>query len=435
MGKGNSEEQRTLRRNIRDMPGTAWFLTVGIFINRAGSFVILFLALYLTRQLEFSAVQAGAAVAAYGVGEVLAGGLGGDLADRLGRRITIIASMLLSSASLLVLSQATRYDVIVAMAFVVGLVSEMYRPASTALVADLVPKGQRVTTFAVVRLASNLGFAIGSAVAAFLAAHSFQLIFAADAGSSALFALIAVVALPADRPRKEEGAPPARAGYRQMLRDRAFMYVAIAVVLITFVYYQQLVGVPLRIREVGLSNADFGLLLTFNGLLVVFFELPISSITMRHDARRVLALGFALVGIGFSVVGMASTMPMFLAAVLIWSVGEMIGAPVSYAYVADVAPPGMQGRYQGVFGLAWGSGAVTGPLLAGAFLPEDAGIFWPMLAVLGLMAAFLVLLSRARPKPPGAQTSLEPPPEAVPSAEGPTGEPYPLSGWQDGAAG
>ena len=152
MGKGNSEEQRTLRRNIRDMPGTAWFLITGIFINRAGSFVILFLALYLTRQLHLSAVQAGTALAAYGVGEVLAGGLGGDLADRLGRRITIITSMLLSSASLIALSQAHRYDVIVGTAFVVGLVSEMYRPASSALVADLVPKGQRVTTFAMVRL-------------------------------------------------------------------------------------------------------------------------------------------------------------------------------------------------------------------------------------------------------------------------------------------
>ena len=383
MGKGNSAEQRTLRRNIRDMPGTAWFLTVGIFINRAGSFVILFLALYLTRHLGFSAVQAGTALAAYGVGEVLAGGLGGDLADRLGRRITIIASMLLSSAALIALSQAKRYDVIVGMAFIVGLVSEMYRPASTALVADLVPKGQRVTTFAVVRLASNLGFAIGSAVAAFLAARSFQLIFAADAASSALFALIAVVTLPADRPRKEERTRAADDGYRQMFRDRAFMSVVVAAVLITFVYYQELLGMPLRVRELGLSNADFGLLLTFNGLLVVLFELPISSITMRHDARRILALGFALVGIGFSLMGAASTMPMLLFAVLIWSVGEMIGAPVSYAYVADVAPPGMQGRYQGVFGLAWGSGAVTGPLLAGAFLPEDAAIFWPLLAVLG----------------------------------------------------
>src|SRR5262249_43897104 len=194
------------------------------------------------------------------------------------------------------------------------------------------------------------------------------------------------------------------------------MFVVVAAILITFVYYQELLGMPLRVREVGLSNADFGLLLTFNGLLIVLFELPISSITMRYDARVMLALGFALVGIGFSLIGAASTMPLLLGTVLIWSIGEMIGAPVSYAYVADVAPPAMQGRYQGGFGLAWGSGAVTGPLLAGAFLPEGAAIFWPLLAVFGLVAAFLVLLSRRRQRPSAATSSFEPPPEAIPSS-------------------
>jgi MFS family permease len=363
------------------------------------------------------------------VGEVLAGFLGGDLADRLGRRITIIGSMLLSSASLLALSQVQRYDLIVGTAFVVGVASEMYRPASTALVADLVPEGQRVTSFAVMRLASNLGFAGGSALAAFLASRSFQLIFAADAGSSALFALLAVLTLPADRPRGEAGTPRRLPGYRSMLGDRPFMFVVVAAILITFVYYQLALGLPLRVREVGLSPADFGLLLTFNGALIVLLELPLSSVTMRHDPRKVLALGFLLVGVGFALVGWATTMPMFLGAVAIWSLGEMLGAPVSYAYVADVAPPEMRGRYQGVFGLAWGSGAITGPAIAGALLPGRGAFFWPLLAVLGLVAACLALLSRSRQGPAGPTLGLERPlAEAIPSAEGFPGEPYPSGG-------
>jgi len=182
------------------MPAPAWFLTFGVFINRSGSFVILFLVLYLTR-LGFPASHAGTAAAAYGVGELVAGILGGDMADRIGRRATIVSSMLVSSASLIVLSQLTTYEGIVATTFVVGLSSEMFRPASAALVADLVPEGQRVTAFAVLRLASNVGFALGSALAAFLVSRSFQWIFAADAGSSALFALIAVLTLPDDPPR------------------------------------------------------------------------------------------------------------------------------------------------------------------------------------------------------------------------------------------
>src|SRR5262249_62215147 len=127
--------------------------------------------------------------------------------------------------------------------------------------------------------------------------------------------------------------------------------------------------------------------------------------------------------------------PRLLGTVLIWSIGEMIGAPVSYAYVADVAPPGMQGRYQGVFGLAWGSGAVTGPLLAGAFLPEDAAIFWPMLAVFGLVAAFLVLLSRRRQRTSAAPSSFEPPPETIPSPAGLPREPHPPGGGPGGRGG
>ena len=100
-----------------------------------------------------------------------------------------------------------------------------------------------------------------------------------------------------------------------------------------------------------------------------------------------LAIGFLLVGIGFALTGSATTMPALLGTWPIWSLGEMIGAPVSYAYVADLAPPDLRGRYQGIFGLAWGSGAVTGPAIAGALLPEAAAVFWPLLGVLGLASA------------------------------------------------
>lgn len=416
------------------MPSAAWFMTVGVFVNRFGSFVILFLALYLTRQLHFSATEAGTGVAAYGVGEVLAGGAGGDLADRIGRRNTIALSMLGSAASLIALSQASSFRAIVALAFVIGLTSEMYRPACAALAIDLVPEGGRITVFAVLRLASNLGFAAGSALAGFFADHSFLWLFLADAASSALFAIIAVLALPADSGhRAEEGEGP-KPGYLALVSDRAFLLLLVSAAFITFVYYQELVGVPLHVRAVGLSNADFGLLLTFNGGLVVLLELPLSSITMRLPPRQMLALGFLLVGVGFGLTGAAKSMPMLLATVAIWSAGEMIGAPVSYAYVADIAPKHMRGRYQGIFGLAWGSGAVTGPALGAFLLGSNSMLFWPLLAVLGVAAAGLVLVGRASGaaimqaeetavRPGGPGPAAQPAPQEIPPGEGPAIEP------------
>ena len=377
------------------MPGAAWFMTVGVFVNRFGSFVILFLALYLTRQLHFSPTQAGTAVAAYGVGEVLAGGAGGDLADRIGRRNTITLSMLGSAAALIALSQASSFRAIVALAFVVGLMSEMYRPASAALAIDLVPEGGRVTVFAVLRLASNLGFAAGSALAGFFADHSFLWLFLADAASSALFAIIAVLALPADSgQRAEEGESP-KPGYRALLSDRAFLLLLVSAAFITFVYYQELVGVPLHVRAVR----------------VVERRLRAAADVQRRPRG---AAGAPPVVHHHATPAEADTGARVPAG------GRRVQPDRRGEHHADAPGDGRglvgrrddrrprelrvrgrhraeahAGRYQGIFGLAWGSGAVTGPALGAFLLGRNSMLFWPLLAVLGVAAAGLVLVGRA----------------------------------------
>src|SRR5204863_1330894 len=82
-------ERRTMRRNIRELPAAAWVLVAGNFVNWFASFAITFLTLFLTRR-GFSVPQAGVALAAYGGGELAAAGLGGHLADRIGRRTTMV---------------------------------------------------------------------------------------------------------------------------------------------------------------------------------------------------------------------------------------------------------------------------------------------------------------------------------------------------------
>jgi len=199
--------------------------------------------------------------------------------------------------------------------------------------------------------------------------------------------------------------------------------------LITFVYYQQIYALPLRVVDhLGFSKADFALLLTLNGALVVILELPISSLTMHRNPRRMLALGFLLVGVGYALTGAATTWPMLAGTVVIWSFGEMIGAPVSYSYVADLAPPEIGGRYQGLFGLAWGTGAVTGPLLGGLLLQGDSMLFWPLLGVVGALAAAMVAAVRPRRWTEGTTIGFDAIPEAMPSPEGLPGEPFPQPG-------
>ncbi len=391
--------RRTLRRNIRELPRPAWILIAGSFINRFGSFVVPFLVLYLRGQ-GFSIAQAGVAVAAYGGGEVIAGPIGGWLADRLGRRSTIAISTFSSAAAMIGLYLVHTYVAIVALAFVAGLVSEARRPASLALLTDLVPDGQRVTVFAVLRLAESVAFAGGIALGGFLANTTFAWLFVGDAASSIVYGTIAMTLLPEGHGPgaaiSDEVATGARhpAGYGGILADRAFAIFLIATVLLAFVYFQQLATLPLHVRASGLSNAQFGLLLSLNGVLLVIFELPLSSWTMHRPQRQMIGLGFLLVGLGFGLTAMAHSFATLALTVAIWTAGEMVAAPVSYAYVADIAPQDMRGRYQGLYGLAFGSGAIIGPALGTFLYSLSPTAFWSLCGALGLVSALLALAGR-----------------------------------------
>src|ERR1041384_2424415 len=166
------ETKLSLRENLRALPRAAWILFFGMFLNKFGTFVLPFLAIYMTR-LGYTNTQAGTAYGAYGMGTLAACLLGGYLADQLGRRKTIVLSMFSGALMMLCLSQARSFASIVVLAGAVGLAGELYRPASSALLADLVPAGQRVTAFAAYRMSFNAGWAFGPATAGLLAKHSF----------------------------------------------------------------------------------------------------------------------------------------------------------------------------------------------------------------------------------------------------------------------
>jgi MFS family permease len=401
-------DRRTLRRNVRELPATAWFLIGGSFINRFGSFVVPFLVLYL-RSKGFSIAQAGTAVAAYGGGEVIAGGIGGYLADRIGRRFTIAVSMFSSAAAMIALSQVRGYWLILTIAFLAGLVSEARRPAALATLTDVVPEGQRITAFAIFRLVENVGFAGGIALGGFLANTSFLWLFFGDAASSVAYGVVALAALPDSRAEAPaEGGR--REGYRQVFADRAFVVFLAATVLLSFVYFQQLAALPLHVIAHGLSNADFGLLLAFNGVLVILFELPLTSLTMRRPQRQMIAGGFLLVGLGFGLTAIANSLFALFGTVAIWTLGEMIAAPVGYAYVADIAPAHLRGRYQGLYGTSFSSGAIVGPALGTLLYARGEMGFWILCGGLGAASALLALTGRqpaSTSRPPGPRSIKE----------------------------
>jgi MFS family permease len=384
----------TLREGIRSLPRPVWILCAGTFVNRFGTFVAVFLVLYL-RDRGYSIAESGLVVSFYGIGNVVAAGLGGWVADRFGRRNALALSMFSSAATLLLLSQATALPLIIVLTTLAGLTGEMYRPAAAALLTDLTPPGERIPAFALNRLAINAGFAAGPAVAGLLAESSFLLLFVGDALTSAAFGVLALVALP-EGVRVRRGEERRGEAIRAIFRDRMFLLFLVSSVLGAFVYFQAQTTFPLHVEASGLSAADYGLLISLNGIAIVLFELPVVSITQRYPYRPVLVLGSLLVGLGFALNAFANDLPELGFTVLVWTLGEIIYAPVAAAYVADLAPEHLRGRYQGAWGLTWGLAFVLAPGLGAAIYAWNPDGLWLTCGLLGLLAALLLLEQRPR---------------------------------------
>ena len=383
----------TLRSSLSALPRATWFLFLGAFLNKFGGFVVPFLAIYLTSR-GYSLADAALAISAYGVGNLLATLIGGFLADHLGRRSTIMLSMFTAAAAMMALSFARSLPAVIVLALFAGLTGELYRPASSALLADLVPTGgDRITAFSAYRLAFNAGWAFGPATAGLLAGHGFFWLFVGDAATSVLFGLVALIALPKGRP---PGGPASdwRTALRTLASDRDLHRVLLAAFAISLVFFQMTSTFGVAVTHLGFSPRIYGLVISSNGLLIVLFELPLTTVIRRFPALPMIAFGHGLVGIGFGLFAFAGTIPALFLCSIIFTLGEMCSMPVTSAYIADLAPAGMRGRYMGAYGLTWALGLVFGPALGMKLFAFHPAALWLAGLLLGAVAASVILSGR-----------------------------------------
>jgi MFS family permease len=380
----------SLIAELRGLPRPLWLLLAGVFLNRFGTFVLPFLVLYLTSR-GFSAAQAGLALSAYGLGNLAAALLGGQLADRIDRRSTIAISMTSSAVVMLALSQADHLPVLLVLALCAGLCADLFRPAAAALVVDLCPAEQRLTGQALHRLAAHLGFAAGPVTAGLLVARSFTWLFIADAATSLVFGGIAVTMLP--RIARHAAPPgPERRWLATAFADRRFVRFLVAVLAISVVTYQLDATLPLHVVAAGHAASTFGLLASIHGALIVGLEVSLTVVTRRFPERTVMAAGYLMTGVGFALTAVATSTLALGATIALWTCGEMISSPVAGAYLATLAPPHLRGRYMGLVTAAWSLALILGPALGTLVYAVNEAALWAGCGAVGVLAAVLVLL-------------------------------------------
>ena len=370
------------------MPRTAWVLLAGTFVLRLGSFVFPFLALYLT-QNGLSVTQAGLAITGYGVGGMLAQFSGGLLTDRIGRRNAIAISMMTSAVLVLLLLEARSLPAVLSVVIVYAFFAELHRPASGALIADLIPPEHRVAAYAFNRLLFNLSFAIGLALGGLLAEEYFRELFIADAATSVVFGVISLVALPHGTRSTKEQDREIGSARAAILADKGFLLVLGAILCGGLVYAQGYSTFPLWVRDLGFPERVYGFLQGGNGLLVAIFELGVTAIAMRYARIRMIALGVLLTGLGFGGFGVLLSGIGMAVAVAVWSFGEMFGSPSTAAFIADRAPAHLRGRYQSSLGMTYALSFTIGPIGGTAIYGWSPSALWIVCAALGLIGAAL----------------------------------------------
>jgi predicted MFS family arabinose efflux permease len=374
---------RAVRDTAGGLPGQFWALWAATLINRAGGFVIIFLALYLTAERGFSPSAAGLVVGLYGAGGAIGVTIGGYLTDRWGRRPTALSALGSASALMVVLGLAGQPSTIMIAAAALGVTAEAARPPLGAMIADIIPDTDRMRAFSVYYWAINLGFAVAAILAGFAAQAGYLTLFVIDAATTAGAAILIAVKVRETRPVAHTATAAHAGSLRTVLADRVFLGFVICNLLVALVVLQHMSMLPIAMRADGLSSRTFGLVIALNGILIVAGQLFVTRLLRDRRPTLVLAASAVVLGAGFGLTALADTPIGYAATVLIWTCGEMLNAPANAALLASLSPATMRGRYQGAFGLSWQVASFGAPVLGG-LVQQAAGATWLWLGCLAL---------------------------------------------------
>jgi len=383
------------RNTIGGHKSGIWVITIESLLTAAGfSITIPFLSLYLFQERGLTMTIIGTIMMAAGLFAALSHVFGGEISDRIGRRPVIIIALSIRVLMYAVMATLVGFTApvwsILTCYFIGQAIGMMERPAASAIVTDLSPRRKLTETYGLLRVGMNLGWAVGPAIGGYMAISlSYSWLFGVATLLTGLAFIIVSFFL-----RETYTKPIEKLDLRSIssvLKDNSFMVFSIISILFFLLMGQMMSTLSIyTVDIVGLSTAQYGLLLTTNGLIVVFLQYPVAYNLGSFSKSRLLIIGSLLHTIGFFIFGLSGAFAMSIVAMVIITLGEIIHAPTSLAVVGEIAPQRYRGRYMGIFGLTQIIGVSVGPLLGGILLdvfPSEPFILWGSLASLGIAAA------------------------------------------------
>lgn len=387
------------------LPRELWLVQLGIFLNYLGWGAVLpFEVIYLHDARGFGLGVAGLVVGVLTGLAVVAAPAAGPAIDRYGaRRVAAVGGAALA-AGYAGLAFAHTPAQAFAAALAAGAGNGVLLPSQSALITALVPSPLRHRSTAVSRVAANLGAGLGAAIGGGIAAHGlngFVVLFIANAVSYLLYVVILSGAV-ADDPRPE----PVADGYRTVLRDRAFLRLALtntAVIAVGWGVFTWVVP-PFAREQVGIGAGAIGLLLFVNAITVVLAQIPVARLAEGRRRAVTMATGAlafvpaCLLVLAADDLPRAAAYAALLAAVVVVGIGECFHTTALMPLTADLAPTALRGRYMATIGLSWWLGLALAPTLGTPLLGVSPAAAMLVPAGVALAAAgSLLALERELP--------------------------------------
>jgi len=348
--------------SFSDLRKEVWLLALITFINRAGTMVIPFLSLYLTKSRGFSLEDVGWILTFFGLGSVTGSWLGGKLVDTIGHYKTMAGSLIISSFLFVLLQFPTTFWGICAGIFMVMMVADMFRPAVFVAISAYSKPQNRTRSVTLIRLAINLGFSAGPALGGIIIATSgYSGLFWVDGITCFIAGLLLLKLL---HPKKAiENIREVNLQPIAVMRDKPYLLFIAAMIIFGFIFIQYFSTMPLfYAQEYKLSEFEIGLLLGMNGFLIFLLEMPLIKFLegKRHSNISLVIWGTILVGLSFLLVNLSGFIGMLAVGMIFLTIGEMIAFPFSNTFALHRAEKGKQGSYMALYSIAFSISHIFG---------------------------------------------------------------------------
>lgn len=370
-----------------------WLLAVVMLVNRCGTMVLPFMTLYCNHR-GYTFTQGGFAVAIYGIGSVFGAFFGGRLSDKYGFYFIQLTALFGGGIMFIVLGQMESYLTICICIFFASMVNESFRPANATAIAHYSTAENRTQSFSLVRLAINLGWGVGSALAGILASISYHLLFWVDGLTNITAGVVLLLILPkvtVAQQQKSSFTKPDNT--KTPYRDKTFMIFIGFMLLFALCFFQLFTTVPLYFKE-GLHLNEFwiGVIMSMNGILIALFEMVIVfKLEGTRPYLKFMTYGTMLMALSFFFLNLPLANGFFIAMVstLVITAGEIIGMPFMNSYYIARSTTENRGQYAALFTMAWSCAQVIGSL-CGTQVIHSLGFtyLWWFIGGICLLTAF-----------------------------------------------